>query len=66
MTVAIEGKPAFAYLKVELLPGEKIIAEADAMATMSAELDMTAKLNGGFLKGIIKKFFGGFIISHMN
>lgn len=59
MIVQIEGKPAFAYLKVELQPGEKIIAESDAMATMSSHLDMTAKLNGGFFKGLIKKFLGG-------
>lgn len=59
MNVTIKAKPAFAYLDVELAPGETIMAEADAMATMSAELDMTAKFNGGFFKGIIRKFLGG-------
>lgn len=59
MNVKIEAKPVFAYLKVELQPGESFIAESDAMATMSAELDMTAKFNGGLIKGIIKKVFGG-------
>jgi uncharacterized protein (TIGR00266 family) len=59
MKVEIEGKPVFAYLKVELQPGESIIAESDAMATMSAKLDMSAKFNGGFLRGIAKKVFGG-------
>jgi uncharacterized protein (TIGR00266 family) len=58
MNVKIEAKPAFAYLDVELAPGETIIAEADAMATMSSELDMTAKFNGGLFQGIAKKFLG--------
>lgn len=59
MNVKIEAKPAFAYLDVELAPGETIVAEADAMATMSSELDMTAKFNGGFFSGLIKKYLGG-------
>lgn len=59
MKVSIEGKPVFAHVKVELQPGESFIAEADAMSSMSAELDMVAKFNGGFLSGLIKKFFGG-------
>jgi uncharacterized protein (TIGR00266 family) len=59
MKVEIEAKPVFAYLKVELQPGEKIIAESDAMATMSAKLDMEAKFNGGLLRGLVKKIFGG-------
>lgn len=59
MKVEIEGKPVFAYIKVELQPGDKFIAEADAMATMSSELDMDAKFNGGFFRAILKKIFGG-------
>lgn len=59
MNVTIEAKPAFAYLNIELAPGEKIIAEADAMATMSADLDMDAKFNGGFFRGLLKKLLGG-------
>lgn len=59
MKVEIEGKPVFAYIKVELQPGEKFIAEADAMATMSSELDMDAKFNGGFFRAVLKKIFGG-------
>ena len=59
MKVEIEGKPVFAYIKVELQPGEKFVAESDAMATMSADLDMSAKFNGGFFRGLLKKTFGG-------
>jgi uncharacterized protein (TIGR00266 family) len=59
MKVKIEAKPVFAYLDIELQPGETFVAESDAMATMAAELDMEAKFNGGFMRGIAKKLFGG-------
>ncbi len=59
MNIKIEGKPAFAYMVVELEPGETFVAESDAMSSMSAELDMSAKFNGGFFSGLMKKFLGG-------
>jgi uncharacterized protein (AIM24 family) len=54
MNTAIEGRPAFAHMHVDLDPGESIIAESDAMSSMSADLDMTAKFNGGFFSGLCK------------
>lgn len=59
MKIAVEGKPVFAHVFVELEKGETFVAESDAMSSMSAELDMAAKFNGGFFSGLIKKFFGG-------
>jgi len=59
MQVQIKGSPSFAYLDVELGPGETIIAESDAMATMAADLDLDAKLNGGCFGGVLRKFLGG-------
>ena len=59
MQVEIKGSPSFAYLDVTLQPSEKIIAESDAMATMAANIDMEARLNGGFLGGLARKFLGG-------
>jgi len=59
MNTTIEGQPAFAHMHVDLAPGESIVAESDAMASMSADLDMTAKFNGGFFSGLCKKFLGG-------
>jgi uncharacterized protein (TIGR00266 family) len=57
--VDILGKPAFGHLKLSLEPGESIVAEAGAMASMHAKMDMKAKLNGGFFKGLIRKVLGG-------
>ncbi len=59
MNIEINGAPAFGFLHVDLEPGEKLIAESDAMASMNAELDMTAKFNGGLFRGLLKKFMGG-------
>jgi len=59
MITEVIGKPAFAYINVDLEPGESVIAESDAMSSMSTELEMAASFNGGFFSGLAKKFFGG-------
>jgi uncharacterized protein (TIGR00266 family) len=59
MKTEIKGAPAFAYLDVTLEPGERIIAESDAMSSMAADLEMTTKLNGGLIRGLLRKYFGG-------
>lgn len=59
MKSRIEGRPAFAYLQLTLEPGEAIVAESDAMASMSAELDLRTRLNGGFWRGLARRYLGG-------
>ena len=59
MKTTIDGGAAFGHINVTLEPGESIIAESDAMASMSADVDMTAKLSGGLLRGLARKFLGG-------
>ncbi len=59
MNVEMKGAPSFAHLHVQLEPGESIVAEADAMASMSANLDMMTRFNGGFFSGLCKRFLGG-------
>lgn len=59
MQASIEGAPAFAHIHVDLAPGESLTAESDAMASMDADLDMTARLNGGFFAALGKKLLGG-------
>jgi len=59
MKSEIKGDPAFAYVNVDLEPGESIIAESDAMSSMSGDLDMDAKTNGGCLSALGKSLFGG-------
>ena len=43
---------------IEIEPGEKMFAEAGSMVYMSANINMEAKMRGGFLKGIGRKFAG--------
>jgi len=59
METAVIGSPSFAYIQVDLDPGESITAEADAMSSMAAGLDMTARFNGGFLPALLKRYLGG-------
>ncbi len=59
MKTELKGSQAFSYIEVELQPGETIISESNAMSSMDAALDLTAKLNGGFFKGLLRKYLGG-------
>ena len=59
MQTRIDGAPAFAHLQVVLEPGEAIMAEADAMASMAADLSMRTQLNGGLLGAVARRWFGG-------
>jgi len=59
METEIKGSQAFSYIDIDLQPGETVITESDAMSSMDADIDLTATFNGGFFKGLMKKFFGG-------
>ena len=69
--------PSHALLKVQLAPGEKLIAEAGSMVTHSDGIGMEVKLNSGSKAGcvgtfmaifvaIVRKFVGGdsFFVNH--
>jgi uncharacterized protein (TIGR00266 family) len=58
MITRLEGQPAFAHLHVDLEPGESIVAEPDSMASMSADLELAVRFNGGFFSGLCKKYLG--------
>jgi uncharacterized protein (TIGR00266 family) len=59
MKCDIKYKPAFSAIFVTLEPGEKIIAEAGAMASMDSQVTIKTELAGGLLTAFAKKFFGG-------
>ncbi len=58
MISQINGAPSFAHIHIDLSPGESIIAEAGAMASMSSEIDMQTRFNGGFFRAILKRILG--------
>jgi uncharacterized protein (TIGR00266 family) len=59
MEAEIRARPAFAHLAVSLQPGERLIAEAGAMASMSSSLDLRTRWNGGMFRGLARRFLGG-------
>lgn len=58
MQHVIKGGQAFAALRIDLEPGEQIKAEKNAMVAMSGELQLSAKIDGGLLRGLARKFSG--------
>ncbi len=59
MRVDIRHAPSFATLFVVLQSGESIVAESDAMASMSSETGIRTRFNGGFWRGLLRRIFGG-------
>jgi len=58
MEVEVRNRPSFANLRVQLNPGDRIIAEADAMASMSSDVHMSTRFNGGAVQAVVKRVFG--------
>jgi uncharacterized protein (TIGR00266 family) len=70
MQCHIEHGPAFAWLRVGLGPGERIVAEAGAMVRQSAQLEVETRLNASRKRGffgliaalviaLLRRFLGG-------
>lgn len=59
MKTRIDGGPSFCHIHADLEPGETLVTESDAMASMDSDLDVKAVFNGGFIKGLLRKFLGG-------
>ncbi|MFP6764099.1 MAG: TIGR00266 family protein [Planctomycetaceae bacterium] len=59
MEAETRNRPAFANIKVDLDSGDRIIAESDAMASMSSSIEMKTRWNGGCLGAFARKLFGG-------
>lgn len=59
MEAETRDRPSFANIKVDLNAGDRIIAESDAMASMSSSISMTTRWNGGCFGAFAKRIFGG-------
>ena len=70
MKHTISHGPSFAWLTLDLEPGEVVTAEAGAMVTMTPSLDINTRLNSptkngffgklvAFIIAIVRKFIGG-------
>jgi uncharacterized protein (TIGR00266 family) len=59
MQADIVDKPSFANIVVRLNAGDKIIAEAGAMTSMTTTVRVDTKWSGGIFRAILKRIFGG-------
>lgn len=59
MEAETRNRPSFANIKVDLKAGDRIIAESDAMASMSSSISMTTRWNGGCFGAFARRIFGG-------
>jgi uncharacterized protein (TIGR00266 family) len=59
MECEIRSRPAFANVHVRLTEGDSIVAESDAMASMSSSIALETRWNGGFFAALLRKLFGG-------
>ncbi|MEK7483190.1 MAG: AIM24 family protein [Planctomycetota bacterium] len=58
MKSEIRYRPSFASIFLELEGQDHVIAEADAMASMSSNITLEPRPAGGFLNGLLR-WFGG-------
>ena len=58
MKYEIRYKPAFSTIFLTLKPGEGILAEAGAMASMDGGIEAETRLSGGLFPAIARKIFG--------
>src|ERR1041384_2969608 len=61
MQYRVEHGPAFAWLRVNLAPGERVKAEAGSMVLRSPALTMTTRLNAGRRTGIFRAIWAFFV-----
>jgi uncharacterized protein (TIGR00266 family) len=68
MDAEIVGRPAFAHLRVQMRQGDVIVAETDAMASMSSTISMKPKMTGGFFTALLRSVFGreSFFVNHFS
>lgn len=58
MQHVVRNRPSFANIHLKLERGERIVAEAAAMASMSPSITMTTRFSGGPVQGLLRRGFG--------
>jgi uncharacterized protein (TIGR00266 family) len=59
MEYEIRNRPAFANVLMRLTRGDSVVAESDAMASMSSSISLRTRWSGGFFSAILRRLFGG-------
>lgn len=58
ITFEIEHSPAYASLRLHLIPNQRVMVEAGAMAAMDSTIEMKSKMKGGLMKGVGRMLSG--------
>ncbi len=59
MQYKIEDRPMASVLKIIMKPGEVVYAQPSAMMLMSGDLEIQSSIQGGLMKGLLRKALGG-------
>ena len=59
MEYAIQSRPSYSLLEVDLDPGEQLVTEAGAMAWMSSNMNVQTSVRGGIMSGLSRAALGG-------
>ena len=59
MQIILRHQPAYSVARVQLEPNEALQLEAGAMVAMSSGVELTSKMEGGFLKSLSRSVLGG-------
>lgn len=59
MQITLRHQPAYTVARVQLDPNEALQLEAGAMVAMSSGVELTSKMEGGFLKSLSRSVLGG-------
>ena len=59
MDIEIIHRPSYSLAIAKLIPNERIRAEAGAMVSMSGDVQIETKAEGGFLKSLGRAMLGG-------
>jgi uncharacterized protein (TIGR00266 family) len=66
MKQKLDGSPSFSHVHLQLDPGDVVITEADAMASVDPRIDYKTKTNGGIISAFFKRLLAkeSFFINH--
>ncbi|MDD9971032.1 MAG: TIGR00266 family protein [Myxococcales bacterium] len=59
MESKIIDRPSFAHIRVDMSAGDRLVAESDAMASMTSNIQLKARFNGGLFRALVRRLFGG-------
>lgn len=66
MQITLRHQPAYSVARVQLEPNEALQLEAGAMVAMSSGVELTSKMEGGFLKSLSRSVLEWRLFLHLH